>query len=393
MKRIGLVAFATLFLFPIGLSAKPAAWNEKMRALESVLNRLLIDISSDERFGDKKNFKAIEKNANQLASLAHSIRSKADAPPDKDLSVQLIGSDFATEAAQAAKTLAAGHRAYARVMLGSMTNYCIACHTRSGNGPQFQASKVNPELEKLTPLARGKYFIATRNFDQALGEFSKISTDEEKAALQPFEYERAIRAGLSVAIRVKRDPDLALKLVESALKNAKAPYYFKEKAGEWKKSLLAWKAEKPFSSSDPEKLFDEANRLVALAKSAQKYPADRSADMIYLRASGVLHELLALSPKGAMAANALYLAGLTYEVLDDYGVKDFGEFYFRACIQNSPHTEISRACYRHYEESVYFGYTGSGGTFVPYDVRARLNGLELLSMPPPELKPESPKLQ
>lgn len=398
LKR-SVVTAVGLFLLPIGLwAASPpeparAGWSQKMRALESTLNRLLIDISSDDRFNDKKNFKSIQKDANEFARLAHSIKSKSDGSPDKDLSLQLIGSDFASEATYAAKSLAAGHRAYARVILSSMTTYCIACHTRSGSGPQFSEAKLDPRLESLTPIAKGNYFIAVRNFDRAFAEFDKVASDPEKAATDPFEYERALRAGLSVAIRVKRDPALALKLVEDVIKNNKAPYFLREQAGDWKKSLLEWKADKPLVSKDPAKLFEEASRLVAKAKGIQKFPADRSADMIYLRASGVLHDLLGLSPSGTMASNALYLAGLTYDVLSDYGVKDFSEFYYRSCIRTSPHTELARACYRRYEESVYFGYTGSGGTFIPSDVRARLNELELLAAPPVPDKSTSPQMQ
>lgn len=358
------------------------------------MNRLLIDISSDDRFNDKKNFKAIEKNAKEFAALAHAIKAKSDGAPDKDLSIQLIGSDFASETAYAAKSLAAGHRAYARVILNSMTSYCIACHTRTDSGPQFTGIKLDPKLETLSPLAKGNYFVATRNFDRAFAEYEKLASDQEKAITQPFEYERALRAGLSVAIRVKHDPDLAMKLVENVVKNEKAPYYLREQAGDWKKSLLEWKAEKPIAAGDAAKLFEEANRLVAKAKNIQRFPADRSADMVYLRASAVVHDLLGLSPQGLTASNALYLAGLTYDVLYDYGVKDFSEFYYRSCIRTSPHTDIAKVCYRRYEESVYFGYTGSGGTFIPSDVRARLSELELLSTPAPAPNnTEKPRMQ
>jgi hypothetical protein len=114
--------------------------------------------------------------------------------------------------------------------------------------------------------------------------------------------------------------------------------------------------------------------------------------MIYLRASAVLHELLGLAPKGELASKALYLAGLTYDVLNDYGIKDFSGFYYRSCIRTTPHTELAKECYRRYEEGVYFGYTGSGGTYIPADVRARLNELELLSTSEPDLKGKSQQL-
>ena len=230
------------------------------------------------------------------------------------------------------------------------------------------------------------------DFDRALAEFQKIAASESAATTQVYDYERALRSGLSVAIRVKRDPDLALKMVDTVAGNSKVPYYLKSQVAEWKKSLVEWKGEKAFLATDPEKLFVEATRLVAQARQTQKFPADRSADILYLRASGILHELLGNLPVGETGSRALYLAGLSYDVLSDYGIKDFSEFYYRSCIRNSPHTDISKECYRRYEESVYFGYSGSGGTYIPSDVRARLNELELLSTAAPDVKSKPAEL-
>ncbi len=369
------------------------SWIQKMKALETSLNNLLFDITNDERFENKKNFKAIEANAVRFAKLAHSVSGKMAGSPDHDQSLQMIGADFSREADYAVKSLKAGHRAYARVILSSMTNYCVACHTRTNTGPSFVGFKGDPRLERLPPFAKGNYLVAIREFDRALGEFQKIAEDESAAQSRIYDYERSLRYALSVAVRVKRDPDLALKLVETVNANAKAPYFLKAQALEWKKSLLEWKAEKPVRDADANKLFTEATRLVAKARETQKFPADRSADILYLRASGVLHELLGLAPKGEFASKALYLAGLSYDVLSDYGIRDFSEFYYRSCIRTTPHSEIAKECYRRYEESVYLGYTGSGGTYIPSDVRARLNELELLSTPEPDLKTKSPELQ
>ncbi|MBC7385133.1 MAG: hypothetical protein H7301_03095 [Cryobacterium sp.] len=350
-----------------------------MRSLEATLNKVLVDTSSDSRFNDRKKFKSIERNASQLAKLAHSLFEKPGQSPDQDMSQALIGKDFATEADYAASTLKAGHREYARVILNSIAGFCIACHTRTAIGPQFASSKVAPEVEALPPLAKGNYFVATRNFDRALAEYQKITQDSDQAIADPFAYERALRAGLSVAVRVKKNPDLGLRLVESVIVNSKSPYYMKAQALEWKKSLLEWKAEKTFDSKDPGKIFEEANRLVMKARAIQKFPADPSADLVYLRASGLLHEFLSSAPTGLIASNAYYLAGISYDVLKDYGTRDFSEFYYRSCISTSPYTEISKDCYRRYEESVYLGYTGSGGTYIPPEIRARLNRYEKLS--------------
>lgn len=391
----GLVA-VVLVSYPVFVLAAPAsapapkssesptktspALSLKMQKLDKVLSKILVDISSDERFNDKKNYKTFDKNVNEFAGLAHNVAKYPMGATDQDVTLQVMGADFDAEAVYAKKSLTAGHREYARIILNSMVGYCIACHTRTGSGPQFTNRVIDPALNSLTPLAKGNYFVATRNFDQALLEYKKVSSDKEKASKEPFEYERALRAGLSVAVRVKKDPELALKLVENVIDNPKAAYYLRALAEDWKKSLLDWKAEKPKeSSTDPMKLLDEAKRLVAKAKGTQEYPADRSADILYLRASGVIHELLGLAPKGLMLSNAFYLAGLTYDVINNFGIKDYSEFYYRSCIRNSPHTPISADCYRRYEESVYLGYSGSGGTYIPRDVRSGMDALEVLS--------------
>lgn len=358
----------------------PAVWSQKMQGLASTLSDLLIDLSSDERYNSPKNFKRIERNAEKLARLAHSLKMEAANIPDQDPSVRLMGSLFGEEADQAVKTLKQGNRVYARDLLRSMTGYCMACHTRSG-GPGFANFGTNPKLDGLKALEKAEYFAATRQFDRAIEDYEQILSSQEKSAGYSIEWERAMRAALAIAVRVKNDPDRSLQIVERAIAAPKAPYFLKKQAAQWKESILQWKAERPRTAQTEEGYYAEAVRLIAEAKAGQKYPSDRSADVQYLRASRALHDQLSMAPSGRHSTEAVYLAGLCYEVLDGLNLWDLHEFYFQACIQKEPHSAVAQQCYRHYEESVYAGYTGSGGTFLPEDVRKKLNRLELLSNP------------
>lgn len=354
------------------------AWNEKMRSLGQVFQDLLLDLSSDERFNSPANFKRIEKNAQKFAQLAHDLKGKSTPPPDADPSLNLIAGQFAKEAEHAAKTLQWGHRAYARGLLKSMTGYCMACHTRS-SGPGFQNLEAFPALQALQPLERADFYASTRQFDQALEGYEKIVADAGVAAKRPFEWERALRSGLAVAVRVKKDPNRALGLVERALAAPKAPFYLKEQATRWKESLVAWKGEPTAIPQSEEGYRAQALRLVAEAREQQKYPADRSADVLYLRASSAVHDLLSFAPQGKYSTEALYLAGLCYEVLQDLNLWDMHEYYYLACIHRAPHTPEARRCFKHYEQSVYLGYTGSSGTNLPAEVAERLGRLDALS--------------
>jgi hypothetical protein len=382
----GLGLLLSFSLSSVAVAAEPkkaepkASWNEKMKSLGLTFQELLVDLSSDERFNNPRNFKRIEKNAEKFAKLAHDLKDKGAPAPDADPSVQIIASQFANEAKHAAKTLQWGHRAYARDILRSMSGYCMACHTRSG-GPGFAGADVSSTLKELKALERADYFASTRQFDAALSEYEKILDDAEAAKSKPFEWERAARSSLAIAVRVKKDPERALSIVERISSASKAPFFLKEQANQWKASLNAWKAEPSVRPQSEEGYRAQALQLIAQARELQKFPADRSADILYLRASSAVHDLLSFAPKGKYSTEALYLAGLCYEVLEDLNLWDMHEFYYLACIHKSPHSQEARRCFRHYEQSVYMGFTGSSGTSLPSEIEEKLQFLDKLSRP------------
>ena len=359
------------------------SWSEKMRSLEKTLQSLLIDLSSDELFNSPKNFKRIEKDAKNFSMLAHGLKmskaSNGGASPDADPSIQIIANQFSSEASRAYKLLASGHRAYARNALKSMTGYCMACHTRNASGPNFQNLSMSPQLQSLPDLEKANFLAATRQFDRALETYEGILSKSSEH--QPYDWEKSARSALAIAVRVKKDPDRAMSIVDKLLADQKAPLFIKEQASQWKESLKSWKAEKTNAPQTEEAYFSLAVKLMADAKTLQKYPADRSADILYLRASSAVHDLLSFAPNSPRAADALYLAGLSYEALNDLTLSDSHELYFLECISRAPHTEKARQCFKHYEKSVYFGYSGSGGTILPEEIMDRLRNLDNLSKP------------
>jgi hypothetical protein len=266
-----------------------------------------------------------------------------------------------------------------------MTGYCVACHTRS-SGADYSNQSTKGSVPGLKPFEQAEYFTSTRQFDRALGDYERIVEEAGKTAEYSPDWERAARTSLALAIRVKNDPDRALRIVERVIATHGAPCFLKEQASAWKESLLKWKAEVPRSAQSEEGYYAEAIRLVSEAKALQKYPADRSADVLYLRASRTVHDQLRAFPDGKRLAEALYLAGLCYEVLDGLNLWDLHEVYYQACIQKAPHSVVARQCYRHYEESVYTGFSGSAGTSIPGDVKQKLNRLEFLSSPQGDFK-------
>lgn len=368
-------------------AASQNGWSPKMRELRDSYQDLLIDLSSDSRFNDPKNFGKIEKKAQKFAELARSINVATS--PDADPSLEIVVSQFAAEATHAAKTLRWGARSrnYARERLKSMTSYCVACHTRSPSGPQFDAVNVSSAVQSLRALERADFHAAVRKFDLALEDYESVLSDRASAQSRPFDWERAGRSALAIAIRVKKDPDRAIAIVDRILAAPKAPFYLREQATQWKVSLQSWKSDSKPKPQTEEGHYALAQQLVAEARAMQKFPLDRSADVLFLRASSAVHDLLSFAPNGARAADGLLLAGLCYEVLRDLNLWDQHEFYYLACVMKNPHSSTAQQCFRRYEESVFSGYTGSGGTSVPPEEREKLERLNQLAAPKGATKP------
>jgi hypothetical protein len=351
-------------------------WAKTMQGLYATLSELLSDVASDERFSAPSNQARIAQNTQKLSKLSHGLKGPNAGSPDLDPSIKMIGELFADETSRAAEAFKAGHKGYARELIRGMTSYCIACHTRTDSGPKFSELSLNPASGTLKTAELGSFYAATRQYDKALSEFEKQIGKAGAARKRPIEWTNAVRNALAIAVRVKRDPAKALAIVDETLSTKNVPFSARKDALAWKKSLEEWKKESKSERMSEEQLHSEAARLLMAAHTLQKYPVDRSADILYLRASATAHDLLNKNPAGKYTAEAYFMAGLTYDVLRPYRLGELHELYYEGCIKKSPHTLLSESCYRHLEQSVYEGFTGSAGTDIPEDVQEKLQKLQ-----------------
>ncbi len=364
------------------VSNTTARWRGKMQELYKVLSEIMTDASSERRFNAQENKARIERNVKKLSERAHDL-TKEGVSPDLDPTVKILAEMFQDETKRAYWAFKSGNRSYSRGILNQVSSLCISCHTRTNSGQSFPSLPLEPNAKDLMPIEKGRFYAATRQYDRASDIFLKITDDSLAPVERPIEWEQALRYGLAIAIRVKKDPDQALSLIERVIVSKKSPFYLKQDALKWKESVEKWKAEIPHRALTEEGLFVEAVGLITQSRELQKYPMDHSADIQYLRATAVIHELLQKYPDGRHAQEALMMAGMCYDVLRAFNIEDIYEVYFEACIRKTPHTATAEACYRRYEQSTYEGYTGSSGTFLPGDVLQKLKALEMLAHPLP----------
>ncbi|MGH8502726.1 MAG: hypothetical protein ACREVE_09715 [Gammaproteobacteria bacterium] len=367
-------------------SASPKTWQARMRALAATTNELLPQLVS--RHPDKA---VVLEHAQTLADLAHAVRDdaarKMTRPPgDADASLPILAGQFAEDARAAYAALRGGQFDYGVDLLRSVTSHCLACHTRHEADPGIPRFPLSPKMDALGRVEQADLLTAIRRFEEALAEYQAIAADDKFANAHQIEWERAVRHGLSLAVRVKQSPEAALQIVEDARTQGAAPEFLRQNAARWEAALNKWKAEtaagagKNPADTEPA-LYERMKRLFTEAQAAQEYPAYKGANVEYLRASAAAHDLLARFPDSKRAAEALYIAGMAYDVIGDATVWPSHQLYFEACVHRAPHSQMAARCYERFEQAVYLGYSGSGGTFIPEDMVKRMTALKRIAEP------------
>lgn len=326
-------------------------WQIRMQKISNSFSTLLPLVLSSDAYNNPDNYYTIEKETKSLSEMAHDISNKGGRLRfDADPALEYISREFNKDMGLAYIELKKGHRTYARQVIQNTTNYCITCHTRNDQGSQNVLFNVQPDLSSLTPMERANYFTAVRQFDRALDEFDKAMTSPRYAETSPKEWAIGLKKSLAIAIRVKRNPSLALELV-SRLRDANSiPETIRKSSPYWREAILEWRKEKDkeVGLSRNAKLA-KAKLLVQKAQSVGHKALSDAGLVYHLRASMFLHDLLKNKKSDNAYAEALYYSGMAAEGLQDINLWTYDEAYYEACIRFRPHTEIATKCYLRFE--------------------------------------------
>lgn len=390
MTQLKLILLPVIFLTGGALAGTPPVKS----SIKSSLNNSMSMLRSawlDAHGTKTENAAALKAVSSKISKAAHQIKKslrEADAPfdPSMALFAKLLGD----QARLAEAHIQRGNLIYGRAVIQSVLSTCIGCHTRTEFEDAGAKSKKPGQMAMLAaetakikdPLLRAEFLTATRQVDLAVSAYEKIfSTPSTFEGMDTglLAWERGLRNQLILNVRVSPNPDRALGILEMATKNTALPSFLKEDIQSWKESIQTWKAEFNRTPDSEEGYFAEAIRLFAKARSLQKYPSDRSADVYFLRASARLHELLEKFPKSTSRAKAYDMLGMTYDALRDLRVDGLHDLYYELCIYEEPHSEIAMKCYSKLEGSIVRSFTGSAGTSMPQDIRDKLKDLQKLS--------------
>lgn len=363
------------------------SWKVRMQAMMKEALILFPFAFNDEKFNDPKNAPTIHASLDALVKYSeelkgHASHFKREEGLKIDPSFPFIAEAFESELihAQSRFDHGADKNKEAQGFLRSAIAKCMLCHSQTSIGPELELDPFKPQFAALSVSDRFLAFTATRQFDKALGVLEDSAKELKQTKPKYADLDRSTRAAIAILVRVKRDPKRAVEFIDKMTAVDTAPSIYKNDLKGWKKSLLAWQAEKPVSLTSARMLFEEATKIKQSAEKAHKLaPNYENVDVPLLRSTGLLHDLLSNYPKSEYRAKSYMMLASNYEALPGFAIWDLSDEYLGACIQENPHSEVGEKCFRLYDESITLGYSGSSGTHIPDTVKEQLARLKKLA--------------
>jgi tetratricopeptide (TPR) repeat protein len=317
-----------------------------------------------------------------LAGLAERSSLLDDHEAGLDPGARFVARGLGEEVSRARHFYAAGEAEAASYSLSQATDRCIGCHSRL---PDEDDSSVasglfeTSELAGLSPLSRAALQVATRRFDEALTTYEAALTSSDVAALDLLP---PLLDYLVVSVRVKGELLRPLPTLRAIASREDAWRRLREDLDRWSADLERYAARKPAET------LAEARSIIEAGQRSIELPSDRRALVHYLVASRVLHRrVAAIREPGPELAETYYWLGLVETRLGRSFWASPASFYLEQAVRLAPGSPTARQAFALLEEETLFGFSGSGGTFLPADERARLSSLEKLARGAPAPAP------
>ena len=344
---------------PAKPESQPPNWTGSMRDLKKSLTVLEPFLFEEKKFESQDNQKTIQTEIHNLATTSKTVRHDPTII-SRDPTVRFVAAHFAEDLQRADTSFSEGKKNYARYELMKVVGYCVECHTRTSQGPDFKFSAIEPFYKQMSSVNQVEFLIATRRFDQAFEAVKAALKNADKKS-PGLEMDKLARMGLQVSIQYQERPQDALLIAKTILDNPALPPYLKQRAASWQVSLAGLKGDN-FTVKD----LAVARKLVRESKS----------DVDSMRAVAGLLKMLSVEQSQNQLGEALLLTGEGYELLNEISPLDLHENYYESCVRRVPHTTWSKQCFKKLEASVTLGYSGSAGVDIPVEIQIYLQNLK-----------------
>lgn len=364
---------------PAAAPQKPAAagearTREQMAEIFAAM-RFLLPLSLDEtRFEDPAQKGRVSE---ALALLDRSATTLAEHGSSREVPFAHLSRSLAIDARDIHERYEQGHVREARYLVQTLAETCVACHSRlpaSADAPRSDDFLADASVEQLALTQRAKLAYATRQFDDALSLYEALLVDRSVSA-SDIDLEGHLDDYFELVIRVRGEPGRADAALERFAARPDLSPALRREVARWRSALQRLAARGPVSEP-----VAEARKEVAQVEAQRPEVDERDALVEYVDASALLHRYVADGrPPHADQAEAYYLLGMIETRIGRSFWLSQAEAYLETAIRLAPGEPIAGESYALLEDFLVAGYSGSGGSHVPRDVREKLSLLKKIS--------------
>lgn len=294
-----------------------------------------------------------------------------------DAGMRRLGAQLKADAVRAREWFAANDPLEARFYLHNLTENCIACHSKlpaARNFPAADALFGNAEVEKLPPVEKVWFQVATRRFDDALATYRQILT-ESRLNFVALSRLAAFRDYLKIALRVKEDYAGPRALLEELKTRNDQPKASRALIDETLQSLKEVEGAVK-KGGDP--LASARSLLSKGLKGKGRVPT--APESVYLAvASGQLHRWIDRGqPSPQTLAEVYYLLGEAEAKLGRTFWISEAHSYWEEAVRVAPESAWAGKALEALRESMSVSLSGRKDRFLPDDAKELLSELESL---------------
>lgn len=326
-------------------------------------------IVSEEGYRDPKNAPLIEKSLQNMVALSEKISHEGKI---RESGFAVSSQAMTKQLKEAEIVYRVGSKDYSLWMLRSTLGTCMSCHTQlPSSSTKFEF--MNKEKFLTRPFDEAEFLFIVRNFDKASPVYEDLLSTYPQKDSSVEHVEQALSRLTYYYVRVKRDLDGFLLVLNKGLKNEKLPNFLKERMQGLQAATKNIKSQPypEFTEKQAQELrrFVEKNLKKELAGDFDLTP---ERDISYLRISSVLYKYLDQYPQTKLKPEILYWLSFCERRYQEKAFYSLPELYLKQCLQEYPKSKIAPSCLKEYTQLIEIAYTGSSGTHIPSDIEKEL---------------------
>lgn len=365
------LALLTVAAVPIaGTPEEPLS--ETMLRIVGALGVLLPAALDDDAWANKTDD---EDRARAVANLADAGLALRDHARGKEGTLDFLAASLAADAAMIRAAYVLGDSRAARYRIQSLTETCVACHSRL---PDLSDSRLglriteSVQIQELPAAHRASLLAATRQWEEALQTYEQLFEVSIEEGHRPQEAFWSIPEYIELCVRVRGDLRRPVGVLEGYVSQPEVPQWSRRAVREWIAALQEVDRLRVAEGTE----LEAARTLVETAGTLGEFPADRSGFVHYVAASSLLHRIIAKgSAVPAQLGEAYYLLGVTEAHIGVRGWLFLTEYYLEKALRLAPKASWAPRALAAFEFHLVVEFAGPDGPELPADMRALLDDL------------------